>query len=267
MQRVHQSGRARLRVGVAFGAVALVGGLAACTPPGTGGGGSTTTTAAVTTTTVAPGCTDTPTPVIGGAPLSVPTSGWFANETRLQGNVRVNDSLGAPTGFGCNSVRMETGPTVGIDKAQLFSFDLAGTALDDLDTLSYWAYKKSGTAGVANPATTALNVQFTHPSFSGIGYLVYEPYVQSGGNAGVLLDTWQHWNATSTSPGDGKWWSGKITTLGDPGNQSNPQPLSFFKTAFPGAQIVGYGFNIGSNNPSLIVGGEGLEINGTTTNF
>jgi hypothetical protein len=253
-----------------IGAAALLGGLAACTPPGTGGGGGPTTTIA-TTTTVPAGCTDTPTPVIGGYPLAVPASGWYSSDTREHGNVRVDDSLPALAGFGCNSVRLATGastPSPSQDKAQLFSYDLAGTSITALNTISYHAYRSALPVN-SNPATVALNVQVIGASVGGNNFatLVYEPYNQSTGNAGVLdnLGTWQTWDATSTAPDDGVWWSSKIGS--GPGSQGDPQPWAWFQTTYADAVVAGYGFNLGSNNPNLVVGADGLTINTTTTDF
>jgi hypothetical protein len=36
---------------------------------------------------------------------------------------------------------------------------------------------------------------------------------------------------------------------------------------YPGAQIGGSGFNLGSNNPDQVVAGDGLQFGGTLTNF
>ncbi len=36
---------------------------------------------------------------------------------------------------------------------------------------------------------------------------------------------------------------------------------------YPDATVLGYGFNLGSNNPNLIVAGDGLTFGGTTTDF
>ena len=34
--------------------------------------------------------------------------------------------------------------------------------------------------------------------------------VQSGGQGAIVNNTWQHWNATDATPGNGVWWSSKI---------------------------------------------------------
>jgi hypothetical protein len=243
------------------GVLVLVAALAACsTSPGGGGGGGNQ-------------CT-TPTAIHGGTPLTVPAPGWYTADTRSSGNVKVDNSFGAPTGFGCNAVVMTTGSVSGQDKAQLYTFAKAGTAFSDVANVSYWSYRAA--APVGSPADVALNIQlFGTAGFTpgctvtpGLGCfttLVYEPYFQSGGNAGVVDNTWQHWDATATSPGDGMWWSSKI--LSGQGSQSDPQPMTFFKGLYTDATLSGYGFNIGSSNPNMVVAADGLAFEGVTTDF
>lgn len=205
----------------------------------------------------------------GADPSAYPAPGWWSADTRANGTIAVDDTLGVPTGFGCRSARFTTGETTGspaADKAQLISFALAGTDLSTIDTISYWSYRDSASTG--GPAITlSLNVMISGSTIpNNNATLVYEPYQQSTGNAGVLIDTWQQWNATATTPGDGLWWTSRIANP-DPGSQASPQPWAFFQTAWSDAKVVGYGFNVGSYNPNMILGGDGLVFGTTTTNF
>jgi hypothetical protein len=229
------------------GAVVLLAGLASCTTPKSGGGVHCTAA----------------TPVIGGTPLTVPTTGWYSSDTRSSGNVEVSAALPAPPGYGCNSVHLTTGATLGQDKAQLFSYDKVGQPLASITNVSYMSYKKSPSPG---PATVAINIQVSGSTVTtGFSTLVYEPYLQSTGNAGVLLDTWQTWNATATTPGDGLWWSSKITS--GPGSMSDPKPWSYWQATYSDATLGGYGFNVGSYNPNQDLGADALTVNATTTDF
>jgi hypothetical protein len=170
---------------------------------------------------------------------------------------------------------MTTNGVVGQDKAQLFSYAQAGTALSTINNVGYWAYRAS--VSLSPAANLALNVELhgtagftpgvtpgctTTPCFT---TLVYEPYLQSGGQAAMTDDAWQHWDATDTTPGNGRWWSTKIPS--GPGSAGSPQPFSFFKGLYSDATIGGYGFNIGSNNPNMVVAGDGLTFGTTTTDF
>jgi hypothetical protein len=246
----------------------LLSGLSACAPstPGGGGGG---------------GCTP-PTQITGGYPTELPpVAGWFSNDTRTTGNVTVNASYGAPTGYGCNAAVMTTGETLppgyttGQDKAQLFSYAKFGSSFADVNNVSYWAYRSSASL---NPAPNmSLNVQLygtagyapgctVEPGAPGcLTTLVYEPYNQSGGQAAIINDTWQYWDATSSTAGDGKWWSTKIPS--GPGSIGSPQPWSFFKSLYTDAVLGAYGFNIGSYNPNMVVAADALTLGTTTTDF
>ncbi|MEI2651549.1 MAG: hypothetical protein V9G12_05195 [Microthrixaceae bacterium] len=112
----------------------------------------------------------------------------------------------------------------------------------------------------------AMNVQVAGSTVPGsFATLVYEPYNQSGGNAGIVPDTWQQWDTLATSPGDGEWWTTKIGS--GPGSQGDPQPWSFFVDLYTDGQVVGYGYNLGSNNPNTITAADGVTFNSTTTDF
>ena len=233
----------------------------ACAPPPAGGG-----------------CT-VPTAIYGGYPLIAPVSGWYSADTRTTGNVTVNADLGAPAGLGCNSAKLTTGANVQIsgtyqDKAQLFSYAQFGTAFASIANVSYWSYRSSASLGTA--ANASLNIELygtagygtcTVPAGAPGCYanLVYEPYNQSGGTSAIVNDTWQHWDATATTAGDGVWWTKQITS--GPGSQSSPQPWAFFQARYTDATLGGYGFNLGSNNPNMVVGADGLTLGATTTDF
>ncbi|MBS1767583.1 MAG: hypothetical protein JST05_09310 [Acidobacteria bacterium] len=209
------------------------------------------------------GCNDTVHSISSGYPASVPTSGWYTSDTRANGTVTLDSSIPPPSGLGCHSVKLVTGAATASpsqDKAQLFSYALAGTSLSSINTISYWAYRSSSSpAVVADPtvaATLSVNVQITGSSVPGnFATLVYEPYNQTGGQNAILNDTWQQWNATS-----GLWWSTK-------NGQSNLLTWPQVQALYPDGVVAGYGFNLGSNNPNLITFGDGLVFGTTSTNF
>jgi len=218
-------------------------------------------------------CTDTVVTIRPGNPggnaSDYPMPGWWSDDTRANGTVTVDPSLGVPTGFGCRAAKLTTGastPSPSADKAQLISFAQAGTPLSSITKVSYWAYRSSASTG--GPAIAlSLNVSISGPSVpTGFATLVYEPYHQSGGMGTIADDTWQLWDATAVTPGDGLWWTTRIANP-DPGSQANPQPWAALQARFTDAKIHGYGFNLGSANPNMIVGGDGLVFGTTTTDF
>ena len=210
-----------------------------------------------------PGCT--PVPILAGDPASVPAPGWYSSDTRSNGTVSMTTEFGTPTGLSCDAVKLTTGEATGSplqDKAQLFTFAEAGTALSSITAVSYWGYRSSTSPAIVadptgpHPATLALNVQINGASVpANFATLVYEPYRQTGGQDAILNDTWQEWNATA-----GVWWSTK-------NGQDNLLTWAEVKALYPDATIAGYGFNLGSNNPNLIVAGDGLTFGDTTTDF
>jgi hypothetical protein len=218
-------------------------------------------------------CSDTVTTIQpgnpGSSPNAYPAQGWWSDDTRANGTVVVDTSLGVPVGFGCTSASFTTGastPSPSADKAQLINFALAGAPLATIDVVSFWAFRSSASTG--GPAIDlSLNVSITGASVpTGYATLVYEPYNQSGGMAAIHDDVWQPWNATATSVGDGLWWTNKIAN-GNPGSQASPQPWSSFQALYADALVHGYGFDIGSANPNMVVGGDGLVFGATTTDF
>ena len=160
------------------------------------------------------------------------------------------------------------------DKAQLFSYAKAGSPFAAINSAAYWSYRAAepspaadialnielrGNAGFTPNVTTGCT---TLPCFT---TLVYEPYVQSGGQGAIVDNTWQHWDGTDATPGNGMWWSSKIAS--GPGSQGSPQTWAYFKSLYSDAVLGGYGFNIGSFNPNMVVAGDGLTMGSTTTDF
>jgi len=230
------------------------------------------------TGTITHRCSDTVTSILprnpGADAGAYPAPGWYSDDTRANGSVAVDRTLGAPAGFGCTSAMLTTGasttPGPSADKAQLISFAKAGVELSSITTIGYWSLRSSTSTGGPIIALS-LNVSITGPSVpTGFATLVFEPYRQSGGPSAIQLDVWQRWNATATTPGDGLWWTNRIANgpaPGTPGSQSNPQPWAAFQALYPGAKVLGYGFNVGSANPNMVVGGDGLVFGDVTTDF
>ena len=185
------------------------------------------------------------------------------------GAMTVDDSLGVPTGFGCRSAKLTTGASTAspsADKAQLMTFASAGVPLSTITTVSYWAYRSSASTG--NPAIAlALNVSVTGSTVPAASPTSCSSRIT---RAAATRASWSIPGSTGTRrqrpPGDGLWWTSKIANP-TPGSQANPQPWAAFQALYSDAKIHGYGFNLGSVNPNMIVGGDGLVFGTTTTDF
>ena len=99
---------------------------------------------------------------------------------------------------------------------------------------------------------------------AGFTTLVYEPYE----NGVVMPGVWQSWDVDS-----GQFWSSRTASGGGTcaviaGAGGAPfYPLAGLRTACPNAVVIGYGVNVGSNNPSYDVETDLFDFNGTTYDF
>jgi len=210
---------------------------------------------------------------VGNPPVTDPPTvpaGWWSSDTRPNGTVALTNEFGSPAGATCRAVKMTTGENTQVegvyqDKAQLFSFEEAGTPLGAIEEISYRSFRSSASTGGGAPAM-ALNIQITGTNVPGnFATLVYEPYNQSAGQEAIVDDEWQFWDATATTPGDGEWWSTR--PVGGQATQSTEVNWDTIQGLYPGATILGYGFNLGSNNANQIVAGDDLRLGDVLTNF
>jgi hypothetical protein len=188
---------------------------------------------------------------------TTPTKNWVLyNRNAGAGAFRTGP---AGTSQGTGSIQLTT-PS-GADKVFLFNFDHEGTALSDVDALSYATYRSAGSA----QQVTALNIvaDFNGAADGGFTTLVFEPVYNTGQGA-VVSGAWQVWDAYQG--GQAIWWS------------SRPIPgvcaFDCFVTwdailaANPDAVIKGgLGLNQGSGNPGLTTAVDYLTFNDTTYNF
>ena len=250
MTQIFNTRRARMLAGSITGVVLLLGATACGSPPSSSSPCST------------------PTAINSGYPGFFSTAWWAAN-TRTSGSSSVDSTAGGAPGFNCNALHLQTGASTqnssGVyqDKAEALNYGLYGTALSSIHHIGYWAYRDSSTQSAA--VDISFNVEITD-SGNFLGTLTYEPYNQSGGQGAIVSNTWQHWDATATTPGDGVWWTSRIASPA-PGSQSNPQPWAFFQSLYPTALVAGYGLDVGSGAPHSNVYGDGLNFGGTVTDF
>ena len=109
------------------------------------------------------------------------------------------------------------------------------------------------------------------PACLGFTTLVYEPYENPGlGTPGavVIPNVWQKWDVTN-----GQFWSSRTATGGGAcntvagGGGAPFYTLAGLKSVCPNAVVVGFGVNIGSNNPAYNVYTDLFQFNDTTYDF
>lgn len=191
---------------------------------------------------------------------------WFTADTRPGGAVAFTSDHGAPTGLGTGALQLTTDAT-NAAKAQLLTYQFAGTALADVTDLAYWTLQHQG-ADVAN-ASYQLQVDVDGTIGDGAGFttLVFEPYWQNtlGDPTPIAgTDVWEAWDVHAglfwSSSGVGGLTAGAggppLYTLGDVLEDN------------PGAVVVGIGVSIGTYNPDYVVATDGVTFGtdaGSTT--
>ncbi len=184
------------------------------------------------------------------------TQGWSTADTRPGGAVNfVNDATSPlPTG----ALQLTTDATT-TAKAQYMH--AASGSLSTVTELGYATKQNSGPTIAA--ASYQLPVDLNGEAAGGFTTFVYEPYQ----NGTVVNSAWQQWDVDA-----GQMWSSRSFTEGScsvtAGGGGAPfYTLAGLQSACPNAVILGFGVNIGSNNPSYDVQVDGVVFNDTTYNF
>ena len=189
------------------------------------------------------------------------TEGWSTADTRPGGAVNFVTDSTAPSG--CGALQLVTDASV-TAKAQYLHAE-NNTPLGSVTTLSYYTKQVSGPPIAAPAYQVIANLLGT----SGFTTLVFEPYQNPGnnGNPTVVSSTWQEWDVDS-----GLFWSTRTvscpngTVVGTPGGPAT-YTLAQLNSMCPGAVVIGYGVNIGQNNPAYNVYTDLFNFNGTTYDF
>jgi hypothetical protein len=185
---------------------------------------------------------------------------WNTVDTTSGGTVNFVNDTSAPGAPHTGSLRLTTDNTT---EAKAQYMHAANTPLSDVIELSYWTKQNSAsfTGGDASyQLPTLLN------GATGFTTLVYEPY--QGGQGAVVNGEWQQWNIETT----GLFWSSRTVVCSNgtvTGGAGGPAiyTLTQIKSMCPEAVVIGFGVNIGSNNPSYDVETDLVNFNGTTYNF
>lgn len=191
------------------------------------------------------------------------TQGWTTADTRPGGAVNYVVDSTAPGNPHAGALQLTTTSSTAA-KAQ-YMHD-ANVPLSSVTELSYQTKQNAASFPAGDPAYQ-LPVCLGGVSSTGcVGFttLVYEPYQ----NGVVVPNTWQSWDVDA-----GQFWSSRTYTgLGTctvvAGGGGAPfYTLAGLKAACPDAVVVGFGVNVGSNNPGYDVEADLVNFNGTTYNF
>lgn len=181
--------------------------------------------------------------------------GWSTSDTRPGGAVNFVADAAAPSGAGALQLTTDATTT---SKAQ-YMHDTS-TPIADVTELSYYTKQNSASFN-GGDASYQLPVMLN--GTTGFTTLVFEPYE----NGTVTNGTWQSWNVDQ-----GQFWSSRTVTCSNgtitAGAGGAPfYTLSDIKTMCPEAVVVGFGVNIGSNNPSYDVETDLVSFNGNAYDF
>jgi hypothetical protein len=202
------------------------------------------------------------------------TQGWVSNsgpaETRSNGHFAFIADVTSPLPSG--ALQLTTGAATGSplqDKVQYMH--AATTPLAAVATLAYSTKQNSASFASGDPsyqlpvcfygATPAGCVASPNVGGKSFGTFVYEPYVDQG-NAAVVNGIWQSWNVSG-----GKFWSSKTEGAVIASQGAFTYTLAQLKSDFPNAVVVGYGVDVGSNNPNYNTEVDKLVFNDVTYNF
>jgi hypothetical protein len=184
------------------------------------------------------------------------TQGWSTADTRPGGAVNFVSDPTSPYPSGALQLTTDATTTA---KAQYLKAENA--ALADVTALSYYTKQNSGPIHAA--AAYQLPVDLNGAGTGGFTTFVYEPYQ----NGVVTNGNWQQWDVDA-----GQFWSTRSFSEGSctvvAGGGGAPfYTLAGLQSACPDAVVLGFGVNIGSNNPSYDVETDGVTFNSTTYDF
>lgn len=190
------------------------------------------------------------------------TQGWTASDTRPGGAVNFVNDATAPGNPANGALQLTTDSTT-TAKAQ-YMHDSA-TPLSSVTELGYATKQNSspfpGAGASYQLALCALGVSGT--TCNGFTTMVFEPYE----NGVVAPGAWQTWDVMG-----GQLWSSRTVSGGTCQLTAGAGGAPFYsvaavQAACPSAVVVGFGVNVGSNNPGYDVEADLVDFNGTTYNF
>lgn len=190
--------------------------------------------------------------------------GWTDTQSTAGGDVTFVADDDAPRGVG--ALKLTTDATTTAKASYLHEADIA---LTDVTGLSY-STKQVAASFPQGSASYQLVVCLdgaTDTACNGFTTLVFEPY-QNPAQGAVLPGVWQEWDVDA-----GQFWSSRTYDGGgacDVTAGAGGAPfytLEGLQAVCPNADVVGFGVNVGSNNPSYDVLVDVVQFNDTIYDF
>ncbi|HWN11207.1 MAG TPA: hypothetical protein VNO50_18360 [Pyrinomonadaceae bacterium] len=184
--------------------------------------------------------------------------GWSTADTRPGGAVNFVADATAPAG--CGALQLTTDLSV-TAKAQYLRAE--SVPLANVFALSYHTKQVSGPP-VADPSYQLIT--FLTGGTTGFTTLVFEPY-QNPSLGLIVPGLWQQWDVDA-----GLFWSTRTVTcsggtiVGSAGGPAT-YTLADINAICPGAEVGGFGVNIGTSNPGYDVYTDLVEFNDTVYDF
>jgi hypothetical protein len=188
--------------------------------------------------------------------------GWSTSDTRPGGTVTFVSDPSSPLPPGALQLTTDSTTTA---KAQYLH--AASSPLSSVSEAGYYTLQVSGSA-VADPSYQLVMCLSGGATSTTCGFstLVFEPY-QNPLMGPIVPGVWQQWSVST-----GLFWSTRTVTCsngvvaGTPGGPAI-YTIGQIQTICPSAVVIGFGVNIGTNNPGYDVRTDGFDFNGTTYDF
>jgi hypothetical protein len=186
--------------------------------------------------------------------------GWTTQDTTAGGAVTFVSDPSSP--YPPGALQLTTDATTAAKAQYLHA---ANTPLSSVTEAGYYT-KNMSVSPIADPSyqlVMCLQGGTFAAGTCGFSTLVFEPYQ----NGTIVANVWQHWDVAS-----GLFWSTHTincsngTVLGSSGGPAI-YTIGQINSLCPNAVVIGFGVNIGSNNPSYMVRTDGFNFNGTTYDF
>jgi hypothetical protein len=188
--------------------------------------------------------------------------GWSTSDTRPGGTVTFVSDPSSP--YPPAALQLTTDLTTAAKAQYLHA---ASVALSSVTEAGYYT-KNMSASPIADPSYQLVMCLSGGSTSATCGFstLVFEPY-QNPLEGPIVTGAWQHWDVAS-----GLLWSTRTvacsngTVLGTPGGPAT-YTIADVQTMCPDAVVIGFGVNIGTNNPGYVVRTDGFDFNGTTYDF
>ena len=200
-------------------------------------------------------------------PVTPASTDWSATAStggflRGGGSYSIEDTYGAPAGFGTGSLVLSTpdaDPAVS-DKVTFSKLAPVGTTLAALDATDISYFTKRIAGGAQQVAALNIAVDSNGAAAGGFTTLVFEPVYNT--DQGPVTDgAWQRWDAND----DAIWWSSN--PIPSAPNRDTFVSLDTIIASNPDAVVLTIAVNQGGGNPGLVTAVDAYSALGTTYDF